>query len=57
MSREGLIGLVGGFGVLLGDFIGMFPLGLERDGILVPVINGGRDCVHGHDVVHERKYQ
>ena len=51
-SREGLIGLMGGFGVLLGDFIGTLPLGLEGDGFLIPIIDGG-DCVHGHDMVHE----
>ena len=50
---KGLIGLVCGFGVLLGDFVGAFPLGLERDSFLIPVINGGGDCVHRHDAVHE----
>ena len=30
-SGEGLLGLMGGFGVLFGDFVGAFPLGLEED--------------------------
>ena len=52
-SREGLIGLVDRFGVLFGDFIGMFPLGLERDGFLISVIDGGGDSIHGYDAAHE----
>ena len=41
------------FGISFGDFFGPFPLGLEGDGLLVPIIDGGRDSVHGHDSVHE----
>ena len=52
-SEEGLIGLMSGFGVLLGDFISMLPLGLEGDGLLIPIVNGGGDCVHRHDSAHE----
>ena len=52
-SREGLIGLVDRFGVLFGDFIGMFPLGLERDGFLISVIDGGGNSIHGYDAAHE----
>ena len=50
---ERVVGLVGGLRVSFGDFFSTFPLGLERDGFLVPVIDGGRDSVHGHDSVHE----
>ena len=39
-SVEGLIRLVGRFDVLLGNFIGTLPLGLEGDGFLVPVMLG-----------------
>ena len=35
------------FGVLLRDFISMFPLGLEGDGFLIPVVGGGGNNVHG----------
>ena len=31
----------------------IFPLGLEGNGLLVPVIDGGGDSVHGHDLAHE----
>ena len=51
--QEGLVGLVSGFGVPFGDFIGTFPLGLERNGFFIPVIDGSGDSVHGHNVVHE----
>ena len=50
---EGVVGLMGGFRVSFGDFFGAFPLGLERDGFLVPVFNGRGDSVHGHDSAHE----
>ena len=50
---EGLVGLVSGFRVPLGDLISAFPLGLERGGFFVPVIYGGGDCAHGHDATHE----
>ena len=52
-GREGLIGLMGRFGVPFGDFISVFPLGLEGDGFLVPIINGEGDCIHGHDTAPE----
>ena len=52
-SREGLVGLVSGFGVPFGDFVGVFPLGLVGDGLLIPVVDGGWDSVHRHDLVHE----
>ena len=42
-----------GFRVALRDFISTLPLGLEGDILLVPVINDGGDCVHGHDSAHE----
>ena len=52
-GRERLVELVSGFGVLFGDFISTFPLGLERDGFLVPVVDGGGNSVHGHNMAHE----
>ena len=50
---EGVVGLMSGFRVSFEDFFGMFPLGLEGDGFLVPVIDGRGDGVHRHDSVHE----
>ena len=50
---EGVVRLMGGFGVSFGDLFCAFPLGLERDGFLVPVFDGGGDSVHGHDSTHE----
>ena len=50
---EGMVGLMGGFRVPFGDFFSALPLGLEGNGLFVPVIDGGRDRVHGHDLVHE----
>ena len=52
-GEEGVVGLMSGFRVSLGDFFGSFPLGLERDGFFVPVVDGGRDGVHEHDPAHE----
>ena len=52
-GREGLVGLVSRFGVLFGDFISMLPLGLEGDGLLIPIVDGRRDGVHKHDSAHE----
>ena len=49
---EGVVGLVGGFGVPPGNVISSFPLGLEGDGLFIPVIDGGRYRIHGHDVAH-----
>ena len=50
---EGLVRLMSRFGVLLGDFIGAFPLGLEGDGLFIPVVDGSRDGVHGYNATHE----
>ena len=50
---EGVVGLMSGLGVPFGDFFSTFPLGLEGDGLLVPVINSGGDGVHEHDSAHE----
>ena len=50
---EGVVGLMSGFGVSFGNLFGPFPLGLEGDGLLVPIIDGGRDGVHGHDLAHK----
>ena len=33
--------------------VGAFPLGLEGNSLLVPVIDGEGDCVHGQDLGHE----
>ena len=50
---EGVVGLMNGPRVSFGDLFGSFPLGLEGDGHLVLVVNGGGDGVHGHDLAHE----
>ena len=50
---EGMICLVGGFGVPPGDVVSSLPLSLEGDGFLVPIVDGGRYSVHGHDVAHQ----
>ena len=52
-SGEGMVGLVSGFGVPFGALFGVLPLGLERNSLLIPAIDGGRDSVHRHDLVHE----
>ena len=52
-SGEGVVGLMSGLRVSFGDFLGAFPLGLERDGFPVPVFNGRGDSVLGHDSAHE----
>jgi len=44
---------VGWFDVSPGDFIGTIPLGLEINGLFVPVVNVGGDGGHGHDTAHE----
>ena len=36
-----------------GDFLCSFPLSLEVDGFGIPLLNGGRYVVHGHDSSHE----
>ena len=53
---EGMVGLMGGSGVSLGNVVGSLPLGLESDGLLVPFVDGGGDGVHGHNVAHERRW-
>ena len=42
-----------GFGVPFGNFFSSFPLGLEGDSFLVPIIDGGGNSVHRHDSAHE----
>jgi len=44
---------VGWFDVSPSDFVGAIPLGLEMNGLFIPVANGGGDGVHGHDTAHE----
>ena len=51
-AGEGVVGLVGGFQVSFGDIVSSFPLGLDGNGLLVPVINGGGNSVHRHDAAH-----
>ena len=50
---EGVVGLVRGPCVSLGDVVGSLPLGLEGDGFLVSFVNGGGNGIHGHDVAHQ----
>jgi len=49
--RECLV--VGRFDISPSDFIGAIPLGLEMNGLFVPVADGGGDSVHRHDTAHE----
>ena len=51
---EGVIRLMRGFRVSLGDVVGSLSLGLESDGFLVPFVDGGGNGVHGHDAAHQR---
>ena len=51
---EGVVCLVGDFGVSSGNVVSLLPLGLESSGLLVPFIYGGGNSVHGHDVLHQR---
>jgi len=44
---------VGWFDVSPSDFVGAIPLGLEVNGLFVPVADGGGDGVHRHDTAHE----
>ena len=53
---ERMVGLMGGPRVSLGDIVGAFPLSLERDGLLVPFVDGRGDGIHGHDAAHERRW-
>lgn len=50
-----MIGLAGEMDITFGNIVSTFPLGLEEDGLYVPVIDGGGDCVHGHDLPHKRR--
>ena len=50
---EGMVRLMGGFGVSFGDFFSTLPLGLEGNGLFIPVVDGGWDRVHEHDSAHE----
>jgi len=43
---------VRGFLVSCGNFIGMFPLNLEMNCLLVPIFDSGGNGVHEHDTVH-----
>ena len=52
--REGVVVLVGGFGVSFGDVVSSLPLSLEGNCFLVPFVDGGGDGVHGHDATHEQ---
>ena len=51
---EGVVGLMGRPRVPLGNVVGALPLSLESDGLLVPLVDGGGDGIHGHDAAHER---
>ena len=42
---EGVVRLVGDFGVSSGDVVSLLPLGLESSGLLVPFIYGGGNSV------------
>ena len=53
IPSRNMVCLVSGFGILLGDFFCTFPLGLEGDSFLIPIVNGGGDGVHGHNAAHE----
>ena len=52
-SGEGVVGLMSGLGVSFGNFISTLPLGLEGNSLLIPIIDGRGDSVHGHDSAHE----
>ena len=48
-----MVGLVRGFRVSFGNVICSFPLGLEGDGLLIPLVDGGGNGVHRHDSAHQ----
>ena len=54
-SGERVVCLVRHLGVPLGYVVSSLPLSLEGNGFLVPVIYGGGDSAHGHDLTHERR--
>ena len=49
----GVVGLVGGFRVSFGDIISSFPLDLEGNGLLIPVVDGGGNGIHRHDAAYQ----
>ena len=48
-----MVGLVRGFRVSFGNVICSFPLGLEGDGLLILLVDGGGNGVHRHDSAHQ----
>ena len=48
---------IGRIGGQVWSFIWRFhrhiPIGFERNGLLIPIVDGGRDSVHRHDSAHE----
>ena len=52
LEKEWYICFMRHLGVPPGDVVGMFPQGLEGNGLLIPVVDGGGDGIHGHDVAH-----
>ena len=48
-----MVGLVGGFRVPPGNVVSSLSLGLEGDSFLVPIVDGRRYSVHGHDAAHQ----
>ena len=51
-----MVRLVGHLGVSSGNIVGSLPLSLESDGLLVPVIDGGGDSVHRHNLTHQCRW-
>ena len=49
---EGVVCLVGHFGVSFCYVVSAIPLDLKGYGLFIPVIDGGGDSVHGHNVAH-----
>ena len=52
-SGEGMVGLMSRFGVSFGNFISTLSLGLERNGLFIPVVDGRGNSIHRHDLAHE----
>ena len=38
--------------ISFGDFLSLFPLGLEVDSFGVPLLDGGGHSIHQHNVLH-----